>query len=236
MEITPERKRINEPAPENDNKQGTQMKHRALRGLVAALVGLSLQWSVQAAGKFYFPIGLSYISGLHDANDKLADFYTRDGWDVDKIDIPIGLTFNPYYELDNGLGAGVSVGPASFMVVEERIRGSYHRDETFVSYAVPVGAFVRYTLLRDKMFSPYIRAGVKYPFAGGDNLESSQVGPFGAIGVEIWRNKKVGMSLEVGYDGSEVKVKYTGSIRTPGVEYSDKVMFPGWTVSLAVLF
>ena len=177
------------------------------------------------AGSFHFPVGISYASGIQDAADKLSDFYKQDGWDVDRITIPVGLTLNPYYEWDNGLGVGVSVGPTAFMFVDEKRYGyGSSSDTTKFSYAVPVGGFVRYTLFRDRAVAPYIRAGVRYPLAGGDNLESSQVGPFGAVGVEFWRTRKVGMSIEVGYDASEIKVKYT---TLAGANLSKNVTFGG---------
>ena len=68
------------------------------------------------------------------------------------------------------------------------------------------------------------------------NLLLSEVS--GAVGVELWRTKKVGMSLEVGYDTSEIKVKYTasGDHNLPAGNYSDKVTCPGFTVGLSVVF
>lgn len=210
---------------------------------IAVITGIGLSSSARAEGKFYFPVGISYASGIHNATDKLYDFYKQDGYtDVDKVEIPVGLILNPYYEWETsigGIGAGVTVGPTMFLVVDEKTY-SYegNSDNVKFSYVVPVGAFVRYTPWPKATFAPYVRAGVKYPFAGGDNLESSSVGGFGAIGVELWRTKKVGMSLEVGYDTSEVKVKYTasGDHNLPAGNYSDKVTCPGFTVGLSVVF
>ena len=175
---------------------------------IAVITGMGLSSSARAEGRFYFPVGISYASGIHDATDKLYDFYKQDGYtDVTKIDIPVGLVLNPYYEWltsIGGIGAGVTVGPTMFLVVDEKtdyygFGESSSSDNVKFSYVVPVGAFVRYTPWPKATFAPYVRAGVKYPFAGGDNLESSSVGGFGAVGVELWRTKKVGMSLEVGY-------------------------------------
>ena len=160
------------------------MKIRQLTGVIALLIGIGSQCSLQA-GQFFFPVGISYASGISDATDKLYDFYKQDGWDVDRIDVPIGLTLNPFYEWDSGIGVGLTVGPTAFIVVDEKTIGEgSSTDNVKFSYAVPVGGFVRYTLWRDRTVSPYVRAGVKYPLAGGDNLESSDVGPFGAVGVE----------------------------------------------------
>ena len=210
---------------------------------IAVIAGIGLSSSARAQGKFYFPVGIAYSYGIHTATDKLFDFYTQDGFDVDKIDIPVGLTLNPYYEWQTsigGIGAGVSVGPTMFVVVDEKTDYGFGEssDNVKFSYVVPVGAFVRYTPWPKATFAPYVRGGVKYPFAGGDNLESSSVGGFGAVGIEFWRTKAVGMSLEVGYDTSKIKVKYTatGDLNLPPGTYSEKVTCPGFTVSLSVVF
>jgi hypothetical protein len=162
-----------------------------------------------------------------------------DGFDVDRIDIPVGLVLNPYYEWQTpigGIGAGVTVGPTTFVFVDEKTIGfGESSDDIKFSYAVPIGAFVRYTPWPKVVAAPYVRAGFKYPFAGGDNFESSSAGVFGAVGVEFWRTKKVGVSLEVGYDTSEIKVKYTGQNDLSGT-YSEKVTCPGFTVALQVVF
>jgi hypothetical protein len=209
------------------------MKTRCAKWTVAMLIGLGFQPSTQA-GSFHFPVGVSYASGIEDATDKLADFYRQDGFHVDRIDVPFGLTLNPYYELDNGLGAGVSVGPTAFIFVDEKLYGNEsYSDTTRFSYAVPVDGFVRYTLFRDRTIAPYVRVGVRYPLAGGDNLESSHVGPFGAVGVELWRTRKVGMSFEVGYDASEIRVKYT---TLEGANLSRNVTFGGFMAGLSVVF
>jgi hypothetical protein len=209
---------------------------------IAVIAGIGLSSSARAEGKFYFPVGISYASGIHDATDKLYDYYKRDypDADVSKIEIPVGLVLNPYYEWETsigGIGAGVTVGPTMFMIVDETTYYGYGESSEDVkfSYVVPVGGFVRYTPWPKATFAPYVRAGVKYPFAGGDNLESSSVGGFGAIGVELWRTKKVGMSLEVGYDTSKIKVKYTGQNALSG-NFSEKVTCPGFTVGLSVVF
>jgi hypothetical protein len=186
------------------------------------------------AGQFFFPVGLSYTYGSQKVTDKLSDFYRSDGFDVDSTPVPIGISLNPFYEWDNGLGVGVSAGPTAFFQVNADIySGSRHAEINQFSYAVPIGGFVRYTLFRDKTFSPYIRVGARYPLAGGPNLEAFSVGPFGAVGVDIWRSRKVGMSVEVGYDASKVKVKYTA---TSGSAVSDTVPFSGFTATLSVLF
>jgi hypothetical protein len=208
--------------------------------LCAATIGFAVQSSAHAEGQFHFPVGICYASGIQDATDKLFDFYKSDGFDVTRIDIPVGLTLNPYYEWNTSIGAigaGVTVGPTAFVMVDEKTVSYYgSSSDTFkFSYAVPVGGFIRYTPWPKATVAPYVRGGVKYPFAGGDNLESSQVGPFGAVGIEFWRTKRIGMSIEVGYDASEIKVKYTGQYLLAGTR-SQNVTFSGFTAGLSILF
>jgi hypothetical protein len=53
------------------------------------------------------------------------------------------------------------------------------------------------------------------------------------VGVEFWRTKRVGMSFEVGYDASEIKVKYT---TLEGANLSKNVTFGGFMAGLSVVF
>jgi len=151
------------------------------------VAGMGPSSSAHVEGRFYFPVGIAYSSGIHTATDKLFDLYKQDGFDVTRVDIPVGLILNPYYEWQTsigGIGAGVTVGPTMFIVVDEKTDYGYgSSDNVKFSYVVPVGAFVRYTPWPKATFAPYVRGGVKYPFAGGDNLESSSVGGFGAVGL-----------------------------------------------------
>gem|GEM_PF-1157200 len=222
------------------NKKGQMKNIRVAVLVLVTVIGIGIPASARAEGKFYFPVGIAYGSGISDVTDTLAKYYEQDGYDVSTVNIPVGLVFNPFYEWETaigGIGAGVTVGPTTFFFVDETTYYSYggSSDDTKFSYIVPVGAFVRYTLWPKATVAPYLRVGFKYPFAGGDNFESPQMGVFGTIGIEFWRNKQVGMSLEVGYDTSEITVNYTGRYNLSGT-YSEKVTCPGFTVALQVVF
>jgi len=123
------------------------------------------------------------------------------------------------------------VGPTAFFVVDEKFYGDYYTDDTKFSYIIPVGADLRYTLFNDRNVSPYVKVGFRYPIAGGDNLSSSssEIGVYGAVGVELWRTKTVGMGLEVGYDTSKVTLK-----GPTGVEKEET--FGDLMVTLSVVF
>ena len=179
---------------------------------------------------FHFPVGIAYSRGIQDATDKLFDFYEAAGYDVTKVNIPVGLVLNPYYDWSTPAGAvglGISVGPTAMDLVDEKPSGG--GDHLKFSYVVPAGAFVRYAPWSTATVPPYVRAGYKYPFAGGSNFEAAQGGFFSAVGLEFWRTKAVGMSLEVGYDTSKLRVKY------PSLPSKD-VNCPGLTVALSLVF
>jgi len=200
---------------------------------VAVMVSMGITSSARAEGKFYFPVGIAYDTGGQSAENKLCNFYQQDGYNVTKIDIGAwGLVLSPYYEWQTsigGIGAGVTVGPTTIVTVDQKTIYGYgsSSDNVTASYAVPVGPFLRYTPWPKATFSPYVRAGLKYVAAGG-SYESSDVGFSGAVGVEVWRTKKVGVSLEAGYDTSKIKV-------TEGI-HSSNVNFLGFTISLSAVF
>lgn len=157
-------------------------------------------------------MGITYGSGLTDVTDAIeTGLENQFGFDVDTWSIPVGLSLHPYIEFDFGLGVGLSVGPAEFVAIEVDTYGpGYSTSDSSFDYLIPVGVDLRYTLFRDRKVSPYARVGVRYPIVGGDYLEDSSPGIFGALGVEFYRNNRVGFGVEVGYDASEVDVAVGG--------------------------
>lgn len=205
-------------------------KTRVATLAIATLIGISIQPSARADGEFHFPVGLTYSQGAQDAINKILDAYEAD-WGAklnNRIIIPVGLSFNPYYEWDSGLGVGMGLGPTIF-VFGSLDDSSGNSVDTKFSCIIPIGADVRYTFFNTNSVSPYARAGFRYPIAGGDDIVSSQPGAFGAVGVEFWRTKKVGAGIEVGYDSSQVKI---GSANYP----DHNVTVAGFTASLFVVF
>ena len=178
---------------------------------MAALTGLALHTSTLAADAdaggvtFKFPVGATFANGAYDLNDKLEYSFRANGYTVtDSFVWPVGLCFNPRVEFPFGLGVGVTFGPSQFLSVETNGNGG--SDDQNFNFIVPLGAYVQYNFLRDKTVSPYARVGVRYPITGGDYIKSGSVGPFFAVGVELYRSEKIGFGAEVGYDWSEVKV------------------------------
>jgi len=178
---------------------------------LAIWVGLSINLKSRAADapssegiKFKFPIGLSYIDGAYDIDNKLKQSITFTGTHTvsDDFVLPVGLTLNPRIEFPFGLGIGLALGPFEFLSVSEN--GDFSNSE--LSYIIPVGAYLQYNLFRDSAISPFVRVGVRYPITGGSMIKNGELGFFGSAGVEFFRNKKVSFGVEAGYDTSRVTV------------------------------
>ena len=149
------------------------------------------------AGDWRFPLGLSYATSLNEVNDLRYNNLDAIGYDTDdRFTWPVGFTFQPYYEFDNGIGIGTGIGPGTF---------SLTGDYSFTN--VPVGLDLRYAFLKKEINSPYIRIGARYNIAGGDFIIKSYPGVFGAIGYEFSRIRTLGIGIEVSYDASEVEFK-----------------------------
>lgn len=182
-------------------------------GVTVAMLGAG---SAAGAGiDWRFPVGVTYASGIQDVADAIDEnpFVTVD-WAV-----PVGLSLRPYAEFtDIGIGVGASLGPAILGL------GDYS------FYVIPVGFDVRYTFFRKSKVSPYVVAGVRYAFAGGDFVESGDVGFFGGVGVELFRKTEggVALGLEVGYDSSTVGVQVRNALRD--------IEPIGWNVSVHAVF
>jgi hypothetical protein len=216
--------------PGNIKEKGLMKTIRAAALVIAAALGLALPTPGLAGGSFHFPVGLAYSDGAYDAMNDILDGYEADwGASIDnRIVIPVGLTFNPYYEWDFGLGIGIGIGPTC-MTFASLENGSGDSLDTKFTFIMPIGMDVRYTLLNKKDISPYVRVGFRYPIAAGDNISSSSdPGVFGAVGVEFWRTKTVGMGVEIAYDDSTVKIESSAGRKS--------VTFAGFTAAISVVF
>lgn len=158
------------------------------------------------AGEWRFPVGLSYLSGFSDLVDIIEDNKKGEGYDIVTVDyIPVGVSFHPYVELDHGLSAGAGIGPLMIGL----------GDVSFL--VIPINADLRYFLMPDSSFSPYLRAGLRYDIATGDYIESSGFGFLTGVGVEFFRDKTVGLGVELMYDSTEIELE---SSKRELIEYS----------------
>ncbi len=185
-----------------------------------AMAGLILATSA-SADEWRFPVGPTFMSGFK----KVYDFY-KDVEDADSgLMIPVGISFTPYYEFTHGSMLGLEVGPISAVFMEERGSSS----STSVKYwAVPLGFTYGFMFMPSASISPFAKVGVKYHIVGGDYIDKSTPGFYGGAGVEFLRNKMVGISVELGYDSSEVTFGeggYTEDIRPAQFMASVRAVF-----------
>lgn len=144
-------------------------------------------------------VTLNYVSGLSDLTDTIEKHNPL--FDLETV-IPVGVSIYPYYDFGNGLAVGSEIGPV--------VIGT--GDASF--YVIPVSLDVRYTFTPDARMSPFIRAGVQYAFAGGDFIDTGDVGFYAKAGVEFGHGEAFGWGFEVGYSTTAVDVLPGGGFGT----------------------
>lgn len=185
----------------------------AIMGGAGVLLGASDAFATGIDWRF--PIGITYANGIYDVTDAIDE----NPFVSVEATVPLGVSLRPYAEFtDIGIGIGASVGPAMLGL------GDYS------FYVVPVGFDVRYTFFRQSKVAPYVVAGVRYAIAGGDFVDTGNVGFFGGVGVELFRkpNGGIALGLEVGYDSSTVEVQVRNRTRD--------VKPIGWNASIHAVF
>lgn len=183
-----------------------------------ALLALSLPGSAMAGGMRY-PVGLSYVSGFSDLADQYKDNLEAEGyfvWDV--TEWPVGISFKPYYQWDNGLRLGVDVGP---------IMAIYGDIDHF---QVPLNVNVGYTLNPSDPVSFYVRGGPSYHFASGDYVDGSNLGVMGGVGVELFKGARTALAIEATYDTAEVDIEDVAGGGTKGIRAAE------FSVGLFIVF
>jgi len=149
--------------------------------------------SVKAAD-WRFPIGLTIASGFSDIIDLYEDNLSGD---VDGF--AAGISLQPYVQFKNGCGIGAGIGP--IMAVRS---GDAWEKNLFI---IPFKTYFQYAIIPQAKISPYISAGGSYPITDGDYLEGVIPGIFGAVGVEFFKNRGVGLGIEISYDSSELEME-----------------------------
>jgi len=193
--------------PTRENKECIEMiKEHCVRMkkasfLLCMLILLTMFLTGSAmAGGMRWPIGISYVNGFEDLTDQYEDNIKADGNWVLKDDIspwPVGISFQPYYQWDDGLRVGVGVGPIMMIMGDV--------DHFQLPFSVTAG----YTFMPDGPVSPYVKVGPSYHFASGDDYEGSNVGFVAGVGIELLKNKSntFALGLEAVYDSAEVEIE-----------------------------
>ncbi len=179
-------------------------------GLFMLYLTLFIGNSAQA-NDWRFPVGLTAMTGYSDVVDLHEDNLEAQGYSVDTSTYwPVGVSFQPYLLLDNGMTVGGGLGPLAFIIMDKSSRRGDDEDADF--YDVPINGCIGYTFLPTQDISPYVKGGLMYHIAGGGYVESVTPGLFGAVGVEFLRKRMVGVGLEISYDTSKIEFeKFTYS-------------------------
>ena len=172
------------------------MKKKALFVSIQLVMVILFVTGSAKAADWRFPVGLTYISGFGDVHDIYEDNLEAEGYDVyDSAYWPVGLSFHPYVEFDIGVRIGAGIGP--FMLIFGDVS---HLD-------VPVNLNGGFTFIPSANTSPYVRAGVMHHLASGDYVEGSSPGFFWGVGIEFFRQKRVGFGIEIAFDTSEIELE-----------------------------
>jgi hypothetical protein len=172
----------------------------------------------RAQGEFRLPIRVMYMSGPQNVSDWHNKLPDDEGWNELN---PIGFCASPFYQFSGGLRLGAAVGP--WTGANGFFPGAGYSD-------LSVGMDCGYTFDPQARTTAFVNAGIRYHWVSGDNVEGTSPGFLLSGGVELLRNLFVGITLEIGYDFSTVKLADDLSGR------SDDVQSGGWLVSLGMEF
>jgi hypothetical protein len=181
-----------------------------------------------------FAVGATYMSGFQDVSDMYLDTYGVDG-----TVIPVGVSFNATMQISHGnviaSMPAIGVGPIGLILTQESIYsygGSSSSSTTYVD--IPITATYGIKFLPHGSIGPYVRGGIAYHIATGDDVDSSSPGGFVAAGVEFLQKRRVGIQFEAAYDDSTVSFK--GIYSYFGNSPSTKVKTGATLLSVRVVF
>jgi hypothetical protein len=185
------------------------------------MIMMGLSYSAEAGG-WRTPVGLSYPAKFKDVVDIYENNLQAEGYLVySKSYWPIGMTVQPYFEFDNGLGIGGGIGPIAFI----------YGDRDFLDF--PVNLALRFAFFPKANVSPYVRAGGSYHIASGSYVKGSKPGLVGAFGIEFLRKRHVGFGIEVAYDAAEIEFEKK---RSRTISTRENVQPYGLIVSIFAVF
>lgn len=218
-------KRVDSWRRAHDPRRGKHARRtlrRAVVSVLAAVASFTLALGPVHAGEWKFPLGLSYVDGFRDVVDR-----HEEGFDTGSTYyLPVGVSFHPFYQFDHGSMIGIDVGPTEIVYLEASgpFQDSVFADEPLLFWDLPVGVTYGFTFLPEGRVSPYVRAGIRYHWSGGDFVDGSYPGFFGAAGVDFGRASPIGVGIEIGFDRATVRLR-------------DEKIRPGnWMASLRILF
>ena len=144
------------------------------------------------SGSLRLAAGYAFLSRVDDIKDSYKHVLGATGKNRDIYNASLGLTIQPYYQLNNCLRAGAGVGPFILMVGDAR------------HIQVPLQAFVGYSFFPDAALSGYVKCGMAYHAAAGDFYSTSEPGFCAGLGCEFANTRKVHIGFEIMHDASEI--------------------------------
>lgn len=174
-----------------------------------------------------FVVAPTYVSGLAKVLDIYTNNYEKAGYSVsDNEGSPIGISFNPYLQKENGLRIGMGFGPLMVVIL------SAPDDEMATFVALPMNINIGFTTYGGL----FVRGGVSKLNASGDFVVSESLGLVGAVGVELNRKKRVSVGFELGIDTSTVELEKTECSSYSCTTTTEKINPVGLTASVLIVF
>lgn len=148
-------------------------------------------------GSLRMAAGYAFLNRVDDIKDSYKHVLRATGKDRDIYNASLGLTFQPYYQFNNGLRAGAGVGPFILLIGDAR------------HFQVPLQAFVGYSFFPDDALSGYVKCGMAYHAASGDFYSTSEPGFCAGLGCEFANTRKVHIGFEILHDASRIVLNQT---------------------------
>ncbi|MDY6969926.1 MAG: hypothetical protein SVR08_14890 [Spirochaetota bacterium] len=169
-------------------------KVHSINLIVSLVVAILVLKGDAIAKEWLFPLALSYVHGFSDVVDLYEENLEAEGLIVyDISSLPVGVSFHPFIQFDNGLRAGTGIGP--IMVILSDYASHFE---------LPINLNAGYTFNILTNLSLYARTGIMYHIVSGEYVKKSNPGIFGAVGM---MHKFWDFGAEIGYDASEVKFR-----------------------------
>ncbi|MCX5851194.1 MAG: hypothetical protein NT072_03955 [Deltaproteobacteria bacterium] len=171
------------------------MKRNILLSLLCIATVISYS-RFAAADEWRYPVGISYVVGFtHIADNIEENLIATKATDTDPGAFPFGISFQPYLQFDNGMRIGTGIGPSIYT-----LGNSHYLD-------IPININMGYTFGLMSSMTPYFRFGIIQHIITSDYFLSSYPGFFGALGIELFKNQRIALGLELLYDNTTIKME-----------------------------
>jgi hypothetical protein len=203
--------------------------------LLFLTLSLILSASLVQAKKVFLPIFITYTDAMSKVYDIYKDNLEAEGYSIEsEFQNPVGLSFQPYIQLNNGFRIGAGIGPLMYINTTE---------SDF--FAAPINAHIGYCFFPDSNVSPYVKLGLCDPVASGTHVKDTKAGVLAGAGIEFLRGKIISFGFEVAYAASKVTIEKEKRVYTSTSYYgytyrvvteTEDIELPGLTIGAYVSF